>query len=103
MSAHDEGPDLGSRVTRRTLLRSAGAAGLTVAGGSLLAACGSSGSSSTGAAASKITPDGQKLNSILGITAQDLALTKGKTLHLGAVLPLTGPGAEYGVYQGNGL
>ncbi|HEY7254983.1 MAG TPA: ABC transporter substrate-binding protein [Thermoleophilaceae bacterium] len=103
MSAHDEGPDLGSPITRRKLLRTAGAAGLTVAGGSLLAACGSSGSSSTGAAASKITADGKKLNSILGLSAQDLALTKGKTLHLGAVLPLTGPGAEYGVYQGNGL
>ncbi|HXD57333.1 MAG TPA: ABC transporter substrate-binding protein [Thermoleophilaceae bacterium] len=106
MSAHDEGQDFGSPITRRTLLRTAGATGAALAGGSLLAACGgSSGSSATtaAAAAGKITADGQKLNSILGLSAQDLALTKGKTLHLGAVLPLTGPGAEYGVYQGNGL
>jgi branched-chain amino acid transport system substrate-binding protein len=105
MSAHDEGADLGSPFTRRKLLRTAGATGLGLAGGSLLAACGSSGggSSTAAAPASKITADGRKLNSILGITSQDLALTKGKTLHLGAVLPLTGPGAEYGIYQGNGL
>ena len=55
------------------------------------------------ATASKVSASGRRLNSILGISSQDLALTKGKTLHLGAVLPLTGPGAEYGVYQGNGL
>jgi branched-chain amino acid transport system substrate-binding protein len=105
MSAHDEGSDLGSPLTRRKLLRTAGATGLGLAGGSLLAACGGSdsGSSTAAATASKLTAEGQKLNSILGITSQDLALTKGKTLHLGAVLPLTGPGAEYGVYQGNGL
>ena len=105
MSAHEEGPGLSSPFTRRRLLRAAGATGVGLAGGSLLAACGGSdsGSSTTAAAASKITADGKKLNSILGITSQDLALTKGKTLHLGAVLPLTGPGAEYGIYQGNGL
>jgi branched-chain amino acid transport system substrate-binding protein len=106
MSANDDGPDLGGPFTRRKLLRTAGATGLGLAGGSFLAACGGSNSSSTSTAAAtagKISADGQKLNSILGITAKDLARTKGKTLHLGAVLPLTGPGAEYGVYQGNGL
>ena len=105
MSAHDEGADVGSAFTRRKLLRTAGATGLGLAGGSLLAACGSSGggSSTAAATASKVSATGRRLNSILGISSQDLALTKGKTLHLGAVLPLTGPGAEYGVYQGNGL
>jgi branched-chain amino acid transport system substrate-binding protein len=105
MSAHDEGPRPGSPLTRRRLLRTAGAAGLGLAGGSFLAACGGSseGSSTAATTAGKVTADGQKLNGILGITSQDLALTKGKTLNLGAVLPLTGPGAEYGIYQGNGL
>jgi len=104
MSAQDDGQDLGNPITRRRLLTAAGATGLTLAGGSLLAACGSSkSSSSSAAAATKVTADGQKLNSILGLSSEDLALTKGKTLNLGAVLPLTGPGAEYGIYQGNGL
>jgi branched-chain amino acid transport system substrate-binding protein len=98
MSGYDDGPDLERPITRRTLLRTAGAAGLGLAGGSLLARA-----SAAAVTATNITPAGRQLNSILGITARDLALTKGKTLHLGAVLPLTGPGAEYGIYQGTGL
>src|SRR4051812_47027150 len=78
MSTHDQGSDLGGPVTRRKLLRTAGVTGLGLAGGSLLAACGgsNSGSSTAAATASKVTADGQKLNSILGITSKDLALTK---------------------------
>jgi branched-chain amino acid transport system substrate-binding protein len=104
MSAYDETPQRENAMTRRTLLRAAGATGVGLAGSALLAACGgSSSSSSASAAATRITPNGQRLNSILGLSPADLALTKGKTLNLGAVLPLTGPGSEYGVYQGTGL
>ena len=102
MRPEHEGPTSGHTMTRRQIMRAAGATGLTIAGGSLLAACGDSddGKESTGVAR---TASGKELNEILGLSTKDLKLTAGKTLRLGAVLPLSGPGAEYGVTQGNGL
>jgi branched-chain amino acid transport system substrate-binding protein len=91
-------------LTRAKLLRTAGAAGLGLVGSSLLAGRASAAVARVAAGGhAAITPAGRQLNSILRITPRDLALTRGKTLHLGAVLPLTGPGSEYGIYQGTGL
>lgn len=96
-----EETELLSPVTRRRFL----GAGATVAAGGLLAACGSS-SKATSTTATSSAPAtssalGTELQAILG-KPQSL-LTKGPgTIKVGAQLPLTGAGAEYGKLQGDG-
>ncbi len=90
--------------TRRRFLRNSASAGATMAAGGLLAACGSSSKTTTSAATSgpaTTTALGTELQTILG-KPQNL-LTKGPgTIKVGAQLPLTGAGAEYGKLQGDG-
>lgn len=100
----EESELLQTSFTRRRFLQTSASAGATLAAGGILAACGSSGSSSSATTSS--TPAvssavGTELQSIIG-KPQNL-LTKGPgTIKVGAQLPLTGQGAEYGKLQGDG-
>jgi branched-chain amino acid transport system substrate-binding protein len=97
-------------LSRRGLLKAGGALGVTVLGGGLLSACGSSGSSgasnatSSGGSGKGIRPGlGREVADALGVTDQDAKLAAGKTWKLGVCLPLTGQGAAYGLTQGSGV
>jgi branched-chain amino acid transport system substrate-binding protein len=89
---------LGQSMSRRSMLQIGGAAGLLGA----LAACSSSSGSSSGSAAQNLTPsagaasDISTLGQILG-PVNAATSGKGKTFPLGAVIPLTGSSASYGV------
>lgn len=88
-------------LTRRNLLRAAGAGGLALASAPILAACGSTGSSAPGGTGGGGQAAGSELLKILGITKAEAA--GGTSFQLGAVLPLTGPGSFYGKVQGSGV
>jgi branched-chain amino acid transport system substrate-binding protein len=77
-----------------------------------LAACGSSSkspsssSSAAGASSSAGTvnsADAKEFRTLLGISDADAAKLKGKTFKVGAILPLSGPGANYAVDEANGV
>lgn len=68
-----------------------------------IAACGDSGASGGVDAAAIDSPEGKEFRSLLGLTDTDLEKLKGETFNLGAVLPLSGNGANYGRDQGNGI
>jgi ABC-type branched-subunit amino acid transport system substrate-binding protein len=95
-------------ITRRRLLKGAGAFALATAAAPIISACGGSSNSNTVAAVAK---NGQviggvkvaELRNLLGITDADVKALKGKDLKLGLVTALTGSGAEYGRSQGNGF
>jgi branched-chain amino acid transport system substrate-binding protein len=80
---------------------------LTVTTG--LAACGggsnssSFGGSSSGASASVNSPQATQFRQLLGLTDADLKNLKGKTFKVGAILPLSGPGSNFAVDEGNGV
>jgi branched-chain amino acid transport system substrate-binding protein len=95
-------------ITRRGLLKGAGAFAIAATGGGVLSACGSSGSTSSTAHASK---NGQltggipisQFRSLVGISDADAKALNGKSLKMGLITALTGSGAEYGRSQGNGF
>jgi branched-chain amino acid transport system substrate-binding protein len=110
MEPMQDSPSAGlDSMTRRRLLKGAGAFALTATGGSLLSACG--GSSSGSSSAASPLKNGQvtggvpasQLRSLLGISDADVKNLKGKTWNLGLIVALTGSGAEYGRSQGNGF
>jgi ABC-type branched-subunit amino acid transport system substrate-binding protein len=71
----------------------------------VLSACGSS-SKSTSSSASAPTlnsPQAKQFRSLVGISDSDLAKLTGKTFKFGAILPLSGPGAQYATEEQNGL
>ena len=93
-------------ITRRSLIKSAGVAGGVLASGPLIAACGSSNSSSksaSAAAAVSNSPEAKELRDLLGISTADAQKLSGKTLNYGAILPLSGPGAQYATEEQNGV
>jgi branched-chain amino acid transport system substrate-binding protein len=95
-------------VTRRRLLKGAGALAFTAAGGSLLAACGGGSKSNTAAGGERKTQitggtSSAEFRNMVGITDADLKTLGDKQLKLGLVTALTGSGAEYGRSQGNGF
>jgi branched-chain amino acid transport system substrate-binding protein len=81
-------------LTRRDLLRAAGAGGALLFAGPVLAACGG-GSGGTGGAS------GSDIAKMLGVNAASAA--KGMDFQLGAVLALSGPGSYYGGTMSNGI
>lgn len=96
-------------ITRRRLLKGAGAFALATAAAPVISACGGGGGGgSTVASAPK---NGQviggvkvtEIRDLLGITDADVKALDGKDLKLGLVTALTGSGAEYGRSQGNGF
>src|SRR5215218_8894000 len=96
-------------VTRRWLLKGAGAFALAAASGPLLAACGGDDDKSKTAAGGgqkrQITggTSSAEFRELLGISNADVKALNGKDLKLGLVTALTGSGAEYGRSQGNGF
>jgi ABC-type branched-subunit amino acid transport system substrate-binding protein len=115
MPEDKQDPTLGERegldaITRRRLLKGAGAFAFATAAAPIISACGGGGSSSssTVAAAAKNgeVTGGVKvaeLRNLLGISDADVKALTGKDLKLGLVTALTGSGAEYGRSQGNGF
>lgn len=112
--SHDPVPEridadgLDAPITRRRLMKGAGALALTATGASVLSACGGSSSSSSSTAAAKngLATGGvpvTQLRSLLGITDTDVKNLQGKTWNLGLIVALTGSGIEYGRSQGNGF
>jgi branched-chain amino acid transport system substrate-binding protein len=95
-------------ITRRRLLKGAGAVALAAASGPLLAACGGDDKSKTAAGGGQkrqITggTSAAEFRELLGISNADVKALNGKDLKLGLVTALTGSGAEYGRSQGNGF
>jgi branched-chain amino acid transport system substrate-binding protein len=91
-------------ITRRSLIKKVGAAGGLVAGGSLLAACGSSSKkSSAGGGTLSNSAEAKELRDLMGISTADAQKLAGKTLNYGAILPLSGPGAQYAIEEQNGV
>lgn len=96
-------------ITRRRLLKGAGAFALATAAAPIISACGGGGSNSNTVAAAaksgKITGGVavSEFRNLLGITNADVKALGGKSLKLGLITALTGPGAEYGRSQGNGF
>jgi len=95
-------------VTRRRLLKGAGAVALAAASGPLLAACGGDDNSKKAAGGEQkqqITggTSSAEFRELLGISNADVKALNGKDLKLGLVTALTGSGAEYGRSQGNGF
>jgi len=84
-----------ARLTRRELLRAAGAGGALLLGGPMIAACGGAGSGGAGGAS------GSDVTKILGIAAANAA--RGLDFQLGAVLALSGSGSYYGGTMSNGI
>jgi branched-chain amino acid transport system substrate-binding protein len=73
-----------------------------------LAACGDDNSSDSGgtkasASATVNSADAKEFRQLLGISDADAAKLKGKTFKVGAILPLSGPGANYAVDEANGV
>jgi len=76
-----------------------------------VAACGSSSNTNASAARSTTSSSGDTTSSadakqfrqLLGISDADAARLKGKEFKVGAILPLSGPGANYAVDEQNGL
>lgn len=68
---------------------------------------GPSGSSGTGAsggdAAANDSPEAKKFRELLGFSDEDAANLQGKELKVGAILPLSGPGANYAIDEQNGV
>jgi branched-chain amino acid transport system substrate-binding protein len=104
-----EGVDFNA-MTRRRLLKGAGAFALATAAAPIISACGGSSSGGTNSVAANTT-NGQvtggtsaaQFRNLLGITDADVKALKGKDLKLGLITALTGSGAEYGRSQGNGF
>lgn len=71
--------------------------------GLLLGACGDDDEGSSSGDGSADSPEAQEFRDLVGITDEDVANLEGETFRLGAILPLSGPGSEYGKAQGNGL
>jgi branched-chain amino acid transport system substrate-binding protein len=74
----------------------------------VVAACGgsSSTSSDTGPASSTSaasSPQAKQFRQLLGITDEQAAKLKGQTFKIGSILPLSGPGANFAVDEGNGI
>jgi ABC-type branched-chain amino acid transport systems, periplasmic component len=80
----------------------------------VFAACGGDNtSSSTGSTSASTTSggsggttesaDAKEFRSLLGISDADAAKLKGKEFKVGAILPLSGPGANYAVDEANGV
>jgi branched-chain amino acid transport system substrate-binding protein len=71
------------------------------------AACGDDdddeGGGGGGASATIDSPDAQEFRDLVGISDEDLQNLQGETIDIGAILPLSGPGAEYAVAEQNGL
>ena len=88
-------------LSRRSLLRIGGAAGLLAAASPLLAACGGGGG---GQAPAPTTGTGgvdtDQLRSLLGVQG---SAAEGVSVSMGAVLALTGPGAFYGATMSKGI
>jgi branched-chain amino acid transport system substrate-binding protein len=102
----EELEELDLQMTRRRLLKGAGAFALAAASGPLLSACGGGGNTNTVRAKKGQVTGGvpvAELRDMLGITDADVKALGGKDLKLGLVTALTGSGAEYGRSQGNGF
>jgi branched-chain amino acid transport system substrate-binding protein len=69
----------------------------------VLAACGGGGGGGKVSQAALNSPQAKQFRSLVGISDSDLAKLKGKTFKLGAILPLSGPGAQYATEEQNGL
>ncbi len=90
-------------LTRRRFLTGTAAAGVTLASGGILAACGSS-SKTTATTAPSTTASPQltsQLQQLLGKPSNIIAKGPGQ-LKIAAQLPLTGQGSNYGTLQGDG-
>jgi branched-chain amino acid transport system substrate-binding protein len=88
----------------------AAALGLAACGGSdgggSSSGDGSSSTSSTsggGGGGTVDSPEAKEFRTLLGISDADAAKLKGKTFKVGAILPLSGPGANYAVDEANGV
>lgn len=99
---HGEGTQIGA-LSRRRFLGLAGTAIGATAVGSIAAACG--GSPAKRSSAGPAVPTGSELKAIKDLIGPISAKTSGKGLHfpLGAILPLTGSGASYGVAMSRGM
>jgi branched-chain amino acid transport system substrate-binding protein len=101
------GPDSG--LSRRRFITRSAVAGSAVAATGVLAACGSSSKSSSGATpasttpkVSGVTPTGKQLQEILGVPKNIMAKGPG-TFKIAAQLALTGQGSVFGTTQSAGL
>src|SRR3954469_9293833 len=118
MEDKDQEREPRAALTRRSLITRAGVAGGLFAAGPLIAACGGSDDNSSSGSASSTTatgdktaapagkaasPEAKELRDLLGISAADAKKLDGQTLKYGAVLPLSGPGAQYAVEEQNGV
>jgi ABC-type branched-subunit amino acid transport system substrate-binding protein len=97
-------------ITRRRLLKGAGAFALAATSGSLLSACGGGGGGSSNTVAKSATngpitggTQAAEFRQLVGISDADVKALSGKDLKLGLITALTGSGAEYGRSQGNGF
>jgi branched-chain amino acid transport system substrate-binding protein len=104
-----EGVDFNA-MTRRRLLKGAGAFALATAAAPIISACGGSSSGGTNSVAAKTTngpvtggTSAADFRNLLGISDADVKALNGKDLKLGLITALTGSGAEYGRSQGNGF
>src|SRR3954451_24713013 len=94
-------PEGDDALTRRHLLKGAGAFALTAASAPLLSACGGGGGGGSSSSAGSVAKNGQatggipvaELRQMLGITDADAKALNGKELKLGLVTALTGSGA----------
>jgi branched-chain amino acid transport system substrate-binding protein len=87
------------------LVLAVGVLGLTACGSSSSTTTSSSGEGSTAAAGGGTvdSADAKEFRTLLGISDADAAKLKGKTFKVGAILPLSGPGANYAVDEANGV
>ncbi len=72
----------------------------------VVAACGSSHNSGSTSSASSpsaaSSPQAKQFRQLLGITDEQAAKLKGQTFKIGSILPLSGPGANFAIDEGNG-
>jgi branched-chain amino acid transport system substrate-binding protein len=107
--AWSEGPLSDDRPSRRQLLQRA-AIGAVALGGlpAVLAACGSAGSGSGASSPSASRPDALNPAELATLTAalgpiNPAYAGKGQSWKIGAILPLSGPGASQGISMSDGL
>jgi branched-chain amino acid transport system substrate-binding protein len=103
-------------VTRRSLSHGSNWSGLTrlaalvavFVTALVVAACGgddnkkSDGTSSGSSPSAATSPQATEFRKLLGISDAEAAKLKGKTFKIGSILPLSGPGANFAVDEGNG-
>jgi branched-chain amino acid transport system substrate-binding protein len=108
MSPKNRGRRRQRDVSKRLLTRVALLA-LAVAFSILLAACGSdndnksSSSASSSASGSVNSADAKEFRKLMGFTDEDLKNLQGKKFKVGSILPLSGPGSNFAVDEGNGV